>query len=179
MYSSPLGATSEMRAARLTVRPKMSPSRATIGPSATPTWPGGVRERQEVGFERGRRRPVLVVADQEIADHLARSADLAFAASPTIIREGQVEQLECALKCAPHPAVVAGGLGTSCASDFAADVTELLHEGQLHPSAGRQVRVKGLDHVSAPRVDQRRRRSAPAWMDPRPIGCGFPMRVEG
>ena len=55
MYSSPLGATSEMRAARLTVRPKMSPSRPTIGPCVMPTWPGG---RSECGepvhqLERG------------------------------------------------------------------------------------------------------------------------------
>ena len=39
-YSWPLGATSEMRAARLTVRPKMSPSRATIGPWVDPDVAG-------------------------------------------------------------------------------------------------------------------------------------------
>ena len=75
MYNSPLGVTSEIRAARLTVRPKMSPSRATIGPWVMPTWPGGRSDAAEPVHQVERRLDGLDDIREMHQDPVAQELD--------------------------------------------------------------------------------------------------------
>ncbi len=85
--------------------------------------------------ERLGGRAVGVVPDEEVAYDLSRAGDLAPTAVPAIVRESQVEQFETAIHGGSQALLIAQGLRSRRAPDFAPDVRELLDEGQFVPAA--------------------------------------------
>jgi len=108
----------------------------------------GKRVLIEVLLQRFGSRSVLVRPVEEVDNELADAREFA---QPRLrlpvprIVERQVEKLECALERAPRNRRVAIP-PFRCAADLAADVAELLREGQLVPAPRRQVAVLNVGH---------------------------------
>ena len=95
-----------------------------------------------------------VATDQEIADDLSRPADLLSAPMPALVCEGQIEQLQAPLERGAHPHLVASLGSDGGPSHLAADIRQLLDEGELGPAPGRKAgmarRAKGRLGAHAP-----------------------------
>ncbi len=69
--------------------------------------PGREREPPEIRFQILSRRPVLVVADDEIAHDLASATDFSSPASVGWVREREIDQFKTTNQRSPHLLVVA------------------------------------------------------------------------
>ena len=88
--------------------------------------------------------------EEEAAKFLARPQNLAPARpAPAVVSGGEVEQLERAIERIIEPIRSAGVVRTNRSLDLAADVGELLDEGERRPARGEGlVGVCGLRHAS-------------------------------
>jgi hypothetical protein len=104
----------------------------------TKEWPlllHGPRECKEIGVQGLDLRAVLSVSDEEIADNLSRARDLTAAPEPTVVGQGQIEELEAAVEGTFKAKSVSRLLRPNGSADLAADVGELLDKAELEPAA--------------------------------------------
>ncbi len=109
------------------------------------------RKGQKISLKRTCCRAVLVVADQEVADDFAGTADLLQTVDQFRIGDCEVEQLQGPFQCSLHALVVISSLSPEGSADLGADIAELLGQGQFLPSTGCESGMSlGISHRPVP-----------------------------